>query len=163
MFRRDSDFDAWFAGLKNAEQAALESERLTIQRDDRLGATPQLRLDTVASAKRMARWFSAFAFAIALWAMVRPQPDALAMSSAAALPPLALLTCWLSHGAFTLNSRKDLMRGDLSAAVVAPAAVIALRALFDYQLVHPLMLLVPALVGGLVLTALLWMACADAA
>jgi hypothetical protein len=161
VFKVDPDFSNWFADLKNADQAAFEMELQKIARDDQLGASPASRLGSAARARRTAAWLSFATMLITFWAFVYPRPYVELLSLCAALPIIAILLCWKFSGLFTLTGQKQSARGDLTAFLIGPSIVLAMRAMFDLTLVKPVALLVPSAVGAVVLTWSAWLACKE--
>jgi hypothetical protein len=161
VFKADDAFIAWFSGLVDSDRLQHEDTLKRIAADETLGATPALRLEGAARARRFARWLLIPCTAATLWAWAYPRPYALAMSLMAALPVAALALAWRCGGLFSLADSKTSPRGDLSPLLIAPAVVLAARAMLDTSLTDPFALVFPALVAGALLALLAIAACAE--
>jgi hypothetical protein len=155
----DADFQGWFAGLENADQAALDAEQAAIAGDDRLGGDPSTRLEAAARARRVAHVLSFACMATTFWTFLYPHPYGFLLALNVAGPLLAIGLCARQGRLYTLVERKQTSRGDLSWLVLGPACVLAFRAVVDVVMVQPAVLLVPSAIGGAALGGLSLWAC----
>jgi len=152
-FSLDAPFEAWLARLPDLatlERARSEAELLA---SPALGATVSERTASLARARLVAHLLNWPGLAIALWVFVFPRPYLLAVTTAFLFPLLALGAAALGRGAYQLLGKRNDARPALFLALFVPWACASVRA-FDFDLVAPGTLLVPALLVGAVLTAL---------
>lgn len=142
---------AWLDSLTNLDAKAYEAELAILEKDDRLGATPSRRLETLDSLRRLASRASWVAIALALWLMVYPRPYDLAVALNVPLPLLALAVASRWPGLATLiRDPQAEPTVNLSAFWFVPSGALALRVLLDIDMVDWL----PALCAGLGLAAI---------
>jgi hypothetical protein len=161
VFPVDDAFTAWFAGLVDSDRARHDDILERLARDDRLGATPALRLERAGHARRIARWLTWLSFGITLWAFARPRPYGVAASLLAAFPLLAIALAWRSGGTFSLVYSRTSPRADLSPLILAPAALLATTWLLGARLADPWALAPAAIAIGALLAALAVAACTE--
>jgi hypothetical protein len=87
---------------------------------------------------------------IALWAMIRPNPYIIV--TLAAIPLIACLVWLRSPGFYEIVGNRSDHRESLATAFILPGAVLAVRALRDFQLLSFAPILIWALAGGLLTT-----------
>lgn len=156
-FVPDAAFTDWFKGIPNLDDLEKASSTQEVEHDTRLGDSPAHRLERVARAREIARVLKIAGFIALGWAFFFPRPYIPAIVAAAALPWIALWLAW-NDSAFSVEDvGKNDARANVGILLWVPGMVIGIRAMFDIRLVHPIQLLVPALVFlALMVACLLW-------
>jgi len=154
VFKIDADFSAWFADLKNPDLIAHEADLREIERDDTLGMTPALRLESAMKARATAGRLCLAGMVIAVWTSVYPHPYWPMIWLTALMPPLAVLLTWRFQGLFTLADKRMSARGNLAALMLIPPLVLPLRAFLDRQLIRPVEIVGPSVIAGIILLAM---------
>ncbi len=148
MGSMDGAFGAWLARIPDldaADRARSEAELLASRA---LGGSPVERQANLRRATLFARGLSVVAVAAAAWAMLYPVPYPYAVGTAFSMPVLAIGAMLVRPGVFQLLGAKNDVRPQLVAAIFLPGLAGTLRA-FDFDLLAPAQLVVPALVGGI--------------
>ncbi len=160
LFKPDEAFTAWFKGISNFDAIELAASVQEIEKDAQLGRSPEERLDNVNRARKIARALHFGSLAVAGWAIFYPRPYTAMFVVVAALPWIALWLCWKYKGLFSVDDPgRNSVRADLTAMVLMPGAVLAIRALADVRLIDATTLIVPTLVGlGFMLACVAWIA-----
>jgi hypothetical protein len=156
-FEPDAAFTDWFKGLPNLDDVEKANSIREVEQDARLGDSPAHRVERVARAREIARVLKIAGFAAMGWAFLYPRPYIAAILATAALPWIALWLSW-KDSAFSLEDvvADNEARGNLSLLLWTPGIAIGMRALFDIRLIHPVQLVLPALLGvALMVTCLL--------
>jgi hypothetical protein len=159
----DADFVNWFAGLPNADIIEYARERAAIAVDDRLGATPALRLAAADRAIRASRWMSSVATLMVIWTLAYPTPRGLLLALDAALVPAVIALCALSNGLFAMDGKKNSGRAQLLPVLMASVVALGFRAWWDVKLVSYWPLVVPSVAIGLLVAIAAWIACRHSA
>jgi hypothetical protein len=135
VFALDTRFDAWFQSIPDLDAQAAAALETEIRNDPMLGNTPEERLARFAQARKIARNLTFVAPVLYLWGSLYPHPYLLVIGVLAALPwlPVALLA--KSPGVYQLTGAANSGRPDLTAALIAPALLLALRALSDVHII----------------------------
>ena len=155
-FKPDAAFDAWFAGLPNADLVELKESEEEIRRNPAFGNTAEERSNTAARARKLVKTFSFIGFGIAFWAILYPHPHNLPVWACLAMPWIAIVACWQSKGLYTLDPLgKRSARADLSFFILMPAFALAMRAAQNMNMLHWTEAIIPGIVAGLLLTALI--------
>jgi hypothetical protein len=144
------EFQAWLSRLTDLDardRARSESEMLA---SPALGGTPAERAASLAAAKKIANALNAAALLVGFWVLLFPRPYGLAVGAAYALPVAALAVAALGRGRYQLLGSRNDARPQVGLPLFMPGLCAIPRA-FDFELVAPSGLLVPAVVTGLVL------------
>lgn len=145
----DAGFHAWLARIPDLDAADLarwEAEALAA-----LGATPREREARLAPARWLSWPINLLGFLGGTWAMFFPRPYAWAVGLALAMPLVALAATVLGRGGFQLLGATGDPRRTVGFAIVWPTFACAMRAT-DFDLVSLGPVLLPAALGGVVLT-----------
>ena len=123
---------AWFETLENLDAVEFNKELAVLEKDSRLGATPDRRLETLGSLRRLAYWASLVGLGLALWLMFYPHPYGPAVAGNVIAPLLALAVANRWRGLVNLmGDQNDEPSISLTTFWFAPSMVLALRALLD--------------------------------
>ena len=164
-FFKGAAFTIWIAKVPNLDEMDQRAVDLETERDDSLGATPEQRKARVQLLKKIALYLSLGYMLVSVIVAVVPDPAWLALTVIAIGPLIAMAMVLLSAENFTIVEieKKILLRkGSLLQMLVSPAIPIIILLTsqkgdrFRFPLDgHPLLL--PALVGGAVMTAAIWL------
>jgi hypothetical protein len=144
--------DRWARALPDLDARDTAREESELLASQALGATPALREAAMRSARSVARLLNWTSIAAGSWALAAPSSP-WAVGAAFLYPAMALVVALSGHGAYRLFKTRNDPRPALSMAIVFPVLLASIR-VFEYQLVTPRALLVPALACGAALTAL---------
>jgi hypothetical protein len=144
------EFQAWLSRLTDLDGRDRASSEAEVLASPALGATPAERASALASAKKVANALNAAAMLVGFWVLLIPRPYGLAVVAAYALPVIALAVATLGRGRYQLLGSRNDARPQLVLPLLMPGLCAVPRA-FDFELVAPFALLVPAAVTGLVL------------
>lgn len=134
--RQDNAFRAWIESLPDLDANELKQEEEAIAADESLGATPEERLARLASARRIARWLTWFAYGSMVVLILPPQHRVLPVLCAlAVIPWLVFILQVSSPRLYSLDTRKNQARAGLSAPLFLPGLALALCALNGAHLV----------------------------
>lgn len=134
MIGFDQFFQQWLHGMTNLDEKDARISEEEFLRDSALGATKQERRDSMQRGRKTARILAWAAVAVCVWGLVYPRPYPFIMTVLAGLPPLALMMAWHSRGLYRLDHRWTDSRPALAIPFVLPGAVLAWRALNDFNL-----------------------------
>jgi hypothetical protein len=147
-FLSDPRSKAWFQGIPSLARRYSQA----VVNDRRPGETADMRQQTLAQLKQIAKVLDWLGYGIGLWALFWPQPYTVAILCVIAAPPAALALKLFSHQMLSLS---DEAPGDsrprIQGLFLMPAIVLALRALLDINLLD----WQPALLCSLLPAALL--------
>ena len=132
----DDRFLQWMAGIPNLDDVQRAAAQAEVESDTKLGATPDERVYRVAQGHRVVREFHIVTVVFCGWLFFYPQPYTLAACLLAAIPPAALLLLFISRGQYRLDSAPNDVRPNVAMLFVGPGAVLALRAMIDYDLLN---------------------------
>jgi hypothetical protein len=153
--RLDSMFDAWFAGIENYEVTDFNVAMEDMQKDASLGFTPDQRIKSVERARKVANALNNFSLACVCWAVFYPKPYVLVVTLVASLPWIAILVRWNYGRAFEIDGSEKTRRANLTNIVMLPPLVLMMRAIFDANLMSPAELIIPAVIGGILMTGVM--------
>jgi hypothetical protein len=134
--RTDARLAQWMAGLVDLDSVEREQSQADVMADSELGSTPRERMQSVAQAHRIANALNAAAVLAGAWGWFYPHPYELAMSALAVLPFAAIALIVFSRGQYRLDSGRNEVRPNVAFVLITPAAVLALRALLDINLLR---------------------------
>jgi hypothetical protein len=127
---------AWLDSLKNLDAEAYEAELGILRKDSRLGATPDRRLDTLDSLRRLAGRASWVGIGLALWMLFYPRPYELAAALNIAAPLLALTVANRWPGLVALvNDKETEPTINLSTFWFLPSVALGTRAMLDVDMI----------------------------
>lgn len=148
LFKPDAALASWFEGIPSLDAVELAASLKDVEGDAELGESPAARRESVRRAGTIARVLNITSFGLGGWLFFYPHPYEWLFLLVAALPWLALWLCWKSKGAFSVDDTgMQTVRADLTASLILPGIALALRALYDVQLVDISGLAVPSLAG----------------
>jgi len=147
VFPLDTRFDAWFQPIPDLDAQAAAALDAEIRSDPELGKTPEERLARFSQARKIARYATFVAPALYLWSALYPQPYLLLIGLLAVLPWLPVALMAKNPGVYQLTGTAASGRPDLSAALIAPPLLLALRAFYDVHILD-WSALMPWLVGA---------------
>jgi hypothetical protein len=108
----------------------------------------------IARAKVVARLLSGASVGAFVWLYAFPRPWRYAVAANAILPMVALLLLVAGGGLYAADQRKNDPRPTVVVALLAPSCALALRALYDLQLLTPSQLVAPTLAGAFAMAAI---------
>lgn len=154
MLKRDEVFEAWFASLPNLDAQEQEESLARVVEDQRVAATPEERVQKLAKAKKIAAVLSWAAGIVSVWGWLYPRPYDLAIAILAIIPAIAVILLATGGGLYQMEGRRHDVRADLFLAFIVPAAVLALRSLWDFEFLAWLPVLKLAIAASMILTIL---------
>ncbi|TBR35827.1 MULTISPECIES: hypothetical protein [Dyella] len=154
----DDRFAAWMGELPNLtaleQQAVLEQVRA----DTRLGIDPEQRMARLLQARRLAGALTWMSLGLVLWCLIYPWPYDLVVGLTIAWPWICIAIALGSRGLIRLDGKVGDPRPVLAVPMLMPALAIALRALFDVDLVNPGQAFVWGAIAGVPLGIVQWRA-----
>ena len=120
--------------LRDLDADDYEAELAAIGADRSFGASEGDRLAALGRAARSARVYFYGAMAVGVWGLYAPRPYLAVVSVLVGAP---LVSVWLmrtSRGLIVLNSSLNGPRPNVALALLAPAGILAVRALSDWHL-----------------------------
>lgn len=150
VFRLDSEFAEWAYTLPCLDATDRKSSKIEIRNDARLGKTPGERMQALTKGRRFARAVNVGACLVALWGVFRPDPYDVSIWCLVALPWIALAIVRGSRGLFRVDGHRNDAHPNVAIAVLFPALALLLRSVFDYELMHTLVLGCYAIALGVV-------------
>jgi len=145
-FEPDAAFAEWFESIPDIEAVDLAASIQEVKVDQRLGLTPNERLNAVARARRTGRILGVVSMIGVAWAVFFPRPYMLVLAALAALPLVVLWLCWRYPFSFSIDDTgKATIRADLTAVLFLPGMGLAIRAIGDVQLVDTTTLIIPTI------------------
>lgn len=148
-FGLDGWFDAWFLALPDLDAADRTAALDAVAKDASLGATVRERLDRLAAARRLSKILNLLALAMGAWALVFPRPYQWAVAALALLPWVAAGMLWSRPNLYQVDFRPGDVKAPLFGLILAPVAVLGMRALLDVTLIDLKALCVWGMVAGL--------------
>ncbi len=160
LFKLDDAFGAWFEGIPNFDALEMAASVRDIEQDRQLGNTPRERLENVDRARQIARVLNIGGIVAAAWAYFYPEPYTLMFVVNASLPWLALWLWWQFKGSFSWdNPGWNSVYADPIYFLITPGLILALRAVYDVNLIDPTKLIAPTVYGlAVMLACLVWTA-----
>jgi hypothetical protein len=152
---KDAVFFAWFDGLRNLDAEDLQNSINEIAANAAFGATPKHRLRHLGRARKLAWALDIATFAAIAWCFVAPRPYALLIATLAAIPVLAFILVVLSRGLFRIDARRTEAHANLGTVFALPGCALLARMLLDLDMVNWIPAVVAAVVGGIVLVAIM--------
>jgi hypothetical protein len=135
-------------------------ERITdeeeIMQDDQYGATEEERaynLEKTTNLTKIVNWTGG---GIALWTLFFSDPYEISIWACILTPLIAIVLIHFSKGMIRLDEFNNSMHPNLTFAILAPSIVLALRALFDYNVITYSNIWKPCVILTLVLLGLLF-------
>lgn len=122
------------SNFPDVRELEREEEEKEIMADQELGITEESRYKRLAEARKVARYFNWFAWAITAWVLFYPRPYAVAIIAGIATPLIALALCYLYRGMMKGGDRENSAYPSVAEAFILPGLAIMLRALFDYNI-----------------------------
>jgi hypothetical protein len=147
VFPLDTRFDGWFQPIPDLDAQAAAALETEIRSDPELGSTPEERVARFAQARKIARNATFVAPVLYVWSSIYPQPYLLIIGLLALLPWLPVALMANSPGVYQLTGSAASGRPDLTAALIAPALLFALRAFSDVHILD-WSALMPWVIGG---------------
>ncbi len=147
MSTMDDAFRVWLARVPDLDAADRARSEADLLAASALGASPTERKANLRRARALSRVLTFGAFASAAWAFVYPRPYGWAVATAYAMPVVAVALMVLRPGVFQLMGMRNDARPQLAIPFILPGLAATMRA-FDFDLLAPRQLLVPALVIG---------------
>jgi len=154
MLKADEAFYAWFNALPNLDAEDRKQSRAQLSADPDLGLTADQRADRVKEASRFAKAVNAIVLGAALWAWFYPRPYLLVIAAVALLPLVVIFEFVRSHGLYDLEGRRNEARPSVAAALLLPAPILAIRALFDLHLLRWQSVIPASVVAAVVLVVI---------
>ena len=149
----DKAFYDWLETIPNldAEDRARAEAQLAAETD--LGFTPEQRSQRLVAARATAKALNWISIAVVLWGRFYPYPRALVVIALTALPLIVILLLVRSAGAFEMEGRRSDPRPNLVLPFILPGLILMLLALQGPSPASWKPLLIEALLGGGLLTA----------
>jgi hypothetical protein len=139
-FRVDEEFSDWFdsiPSLDEKETAVSEaSVQAEIQNDERFGATPSEKSETLQRARKTAKTLSTISIVAGVWGFLYPRPYEVSMLLLALLPWIGIEIMRRSHGLFRADELKNDAHPSVAYALIFPGTVLCLRAVLDYDVLQ---------------------------
>lgn len=160
LFTPDDFLANWFSVIPNIDAEEYAESVREIQKDVRLGDTPEERIGNVTRAQKISRTLNIGSLILGGWAIFYPRPYMPIFLVLVALPLLVLWLCRRYPGSFSIDDTgKKTARGDLTPVLFMPGFVLAIRAISDVQMLAPSELIIPTLFGALTLVfSIAWVA-----
>ncbi|HAT31046.1 MAG TPA: hypothetical protein DCW29_09415 [Janthinobacterium sp.] len=160
----DAVFSAWMRDIPDLRALDQQSVDLAIARDASLGATPEKRKEKVRRLHRAAKYMNVGSVAAAVVMGLYPHPIHLVMTMTLIAPWIAIGMAYRSQGNFTIAETEQtvlLRKASLLQLILLPALPISLvftnagvgMPHFPLKWGQPLF---PAIMGGLIMTWLIW-------
>ena len=121
------------AGLKDLDAADYQAALEALKQNDTFGATPEERLATLATEKRLVLIATIIACVVAAWGLLWPHPHEWAVGANVAAFALVIVATVLKQGRWRLDAQKNDPRPTAAIALWAPAVALAARAIFDEE------------------------------
>ena len=142
LLSRD-DTPAWLLNIPDLDEEDLRAAEKVLEEDANLGATPEERQKRIANLRRIAKYSSWLAYAVAGWAWFWPKPYLWAVGAAIVLPFVGVALIFLLrrvHAAGVENDKMD-ARPSLGELFMLPAFVLTMRAFSDLNVLDWMALL----------------------
>jgi hypothetical protein len=147
------EFAAWLSRLTDLDARDRARSEAEVLASPALGGTPEVRAASLSGARRIANALNAAGMLVGFWALLFPRPYGLVVAAAYAIPVVTLAVAAFGRGQYQLLGKKTDARPQLVLALLMPGICATLRA-FDWELLDPYALLVPAVVAGIVASGL---------
>jgi hypothetical protein len=154
FFRLDENYFRWFNQLPNLDEADRIAALTDIAQEREFGVEEADRLEAWRRARRIARVLNVAGIAAGLWGIFYPHPYEWSLAALAVMPVAALLLVIFSKGMYTLD--ESMQAGDriypsLFLFWTPPAAALALRAVFDINVLDWQLAALYSVMGGMLL------------
>ena len=127
----------WLAArYPNLDKVALVQHQQTVLADVRHGWRPEQRTGALDQARRVAGWLNALGGIVALWLLAYPVPYQLSALVAMGLPIVGVVAIWLHPEVLRIDEGANNAYPSLLVLFMLPAMLLALRALFDYDILN---------------------------
>ena len=140
VFRMDEEFSDWFdmvPSLDQKERAVSEaSVQAEIEDDERFGATPSERSETLRTARKTAKILSAISTVASVWGFIYPHPYQVLILLLALLPWVAIEVMRRFHGLFRADELKNDAHPSIAYPLIFPGMILCLRAVIDYDVLQ---------------------------
>ncbi len=148
-FGLDDRFNAWFNALPDLDEQERASTLAMVEQDVTLGSNAQERLAKLEKAKQAAKALNLLPLGLLAWGFVYPSPYAALVACAALLPWVAIALSWARPNLFQLDGKQGDVRPNLATLLIMPPLVLAMRALFDVNVIDLKQLFLGGFVLGL--------------
>jgi hypothetical protein len=137
MFERRRQLMEWLTlHLTDLDHDEQLEELADIATDTSFGATEEVRLGRLSSAKKTARTLNIAGGIFGAWAFVYPQPYDLPVVGLIALPFVAVFSVRKFGGLLRLDGKKNSAYPNVATAMLMPPLILFLRALLDWNVLH---------------------------
>lgn len=134
-FGLDDRFNAWFNALPDLDEQERASTLALVEQDVTLGSNAQERLAKLEKAKQTAKVLNFLPLVLLAWGYVYPRPYGAMVACAALMPWLAIVLAWTKPNLFQLDGKQGDVRPNLGGLLIMPPLVLAIRALFDVNVI----------------------------
>lgn len=156
LFTGDRAFTAWFLELPNLDQEEFLQSAKEIEGNREIGHSPAERIEKAERARKTSRMLNIAAGGLGAWVLFYPRPYVPLMTLLMLVPWIGIAIAKGSNGLFTIEDPgKNTAKADLTLLLIMPGFALALRDLFDIQLLDWTAVVLPAAVGGAMITAML--------
>jgi hypothetical protein len=145
---------AKFTDLDKADRDADLASALS---DPQLGTSTEERQAALSRATVQTRILHAVGVGAIIWAFIYPHPYAAVIVILAAIPVASIALALFSHGAISLYATPNSVRPGVAYIMIAPGAVLALKAIKDWHILNWSGFWLPFAVLGFLLIAVLWL------
>ena len=140
VFRVDDEFSDWFDSIPclDEKEAAVSEASVAaeIHNDERFGATPSEKSETLRKARKTAKVLSTTSIVAAIWGLFYPHPYDISILLLALLPCIGIEIMRRSHGLFRADELKNDAHPTVAYALLGPGLVLTLRAVLDYEVLQ---------------------------
>jgi hypothetical protein len=153
VFRPDPAFAEWVHTLPCLDTIDHKLSKAEIRNNVQLGTTPGERMKALKKGRRIALAVNSGASLVSLWGFLYPEPYELAILSLVALPWIAAGIVRGSRGLFRVDGYRNDAHPNVAIAILFPtlALFLLLRSVFDYEMLHALILVWYAIGIGFIL------------
>jgi hypothetical protein len=136
LFPLDAAFIHWLERIPNLDAEGIAQSLREVELDATIGVSPKERVDKLVMARKVSVALQIISGLVAVWALFYPRPYLLSWGVLALMPWVAIGLCIGFRGLFTLEDAGiKTARPDLTAMLILPGFLLALRALADVHLV----------------------------
>lgn len=133
-----AEVEHWLsARYPNLDEQEAEQEAVAILSDETLGYTIEEREAQLAKARRQAKALNWAGAIVAAWTLFLTKPYEAATLVCAGLPLVCLLVSRYSKGLIRVEERKNSAYPNVFSGVFFPSLILCIRALMDFNLLHP--------------------------
>jgi hypothetical protein len=135
MMKDSNGFVQWLnASIKNLDTEDYNSDVRAILSDEDAGINEEQRADSFERARKFASFLNFLSIAAALWAIIWPQPYAVAVWSMIILPVIAVSSSKLFPGLIHFDRPQKGTYPTVAGAFIMPGAALSLRAFLDWDI-----------------------------